>query len=129
VEHSEHAPSGAVYDVAQALFTTDAGPPPSARLAWALADVEDFTHKAGPRTRLLFRAAIFGLVWIAPLLLLRPPLVWQSLARRIDSLERIERGPFHVMFLLVKVMLCLVYFEHPDSEREIGFDGKCLKTS
>jgi hypothetical protein len=40
-------------------------------------------------------------------------------------LERLERGPLSMTVLGVKAMLSLVWYEHPRSARDIGFDGDC----
>lgn len=115
-----------VWLVAEALFAAHDGPPPAERLAWTLEDHADFMRRSGSRFRWLFRAALLAIVWLSPFFLRRPPLVWQPLVRRIDSLNRIEATPLRLALLLVKASLCVIYFEHPDAEREIGFDGKCM---
>ena len=48
-----------------------------------------------------------------------------SLPDRIRALTRLEER-FGEPLLAVKAMLCLVYYEHPDAAREVGFDGQCL---
>ena len=48
-----------------------------------------------------------------------------SVPERIRALTRLEER-FGEPLLAVKAMLCLLYYEHPDAAREVGFDGQCL---
>src|SRR5687768_6753041 len=122
-EHVELHPAAGTgpWLVAEALFASASGAPPHDRLAWLFTDLEDFLERAGPVSRTLFHVAMMALIWIAPLARLRPPLVWQRLERRIDSIVRIEAGMFAPAVLLVKAVLCVIYYEHPDAERETGY--------
>jgi hypothetical protein len=117
----------ALWLVAEALFATEAGPPAADRIQWTLRDHADFMHRSGGQIRWLFGAALAALVWASPVFLLRPPLTWQPLAKRIDSLNKLEQTPLRLALLLVKASLCVIYYEHPDAEREIGYDGKCMR--
>ena len=131
VDHPE--PRGwlkSLYKVAEALFCAPEGPPPPARLRWLCAEVDDFTARVGSRSRKVFRLSLFLVVWIAPLLLLRPlPARFGSVERRVTLLGRIERSALCFPLLAVKAILCIIYYEHPDSAREISFDGRCLADS
>jgi len=48
------------------------------------------------------------------------------LGDRSHALEKMESSRFALPLLAVKAMLCIIYYEHPDAAREIGFDGACL---
>lgn len=126
------APEGrlgrALWAVAEALFATEQGSPPPARLAWLCAEVHDVLAHIGARARRTFRLALWALTWLAPLVVLRlPPLGRLPVRDRVRALERFERGllPQSAAVLAVKAIVCILYFEHPDAAREIGFDGRC----
>lgn len=113
--------------VAEVIFSSDDGPPPPDRVRWLCAQLDDFMARAGSRSRLVFRSALFVIGWLAPLLALRPlPFRMLSERRRILALERLERSPLAPAMFAVKALLCILYYEHPDAAREIGFDGQCL---
>jgi hypothetical protein len=89
--------------------------------------VDDFLNHAGTRSRLIFWAALFVVIWLSPLLVLRPPpLGLWPLSVRTRALERLERTPLALVLLAIKAMLSIPYYEHPDAAAEIGFDGRCL---
>ncbi len=114
--------------VAEALFAHEGGPPPAERLDWLERDLADFFGHVTLRARLLFRACVATLTWIAPLLVARlPPFSRLPLEARIEALHRIERTPLSLAFLGAKAILCIVYFEHPEAAREIGWDQRCSK--
>ena len=116
-----------IYAVAEALFTTDEGPPPPERLRWLCAEVADFVARIGWRARFLYRLSLFVMIWVAPILVLRPiPGRWGSLDRRMRLFNRIEHSFLGAPALAVKAILSINYYEHPDAAREIGFDGSCL---
>lgn len=111
----------------EALFARAAGPPPASRLEWLCDDLADFLTHAGPRSRFMFHACRLATSWLAPVLVASvPPLRRQPLARRSEALAAMERGPLGMAVLGVKAMLSMVWYEHPDSAAEIGFDGACL---
>jgi hypothetical protein len=89
-----------VASVAQVVFATEAGPPPESRLHWLCAEVDDFLNHAGTRSRLIFWAALFVVIWLSPLLVLRPPpLGLWPLSVRTRALERLERTPLALVLL------------------------------
>lgn len=118
---------GAATALSASLFDHGRGVPED-RLAFALADVDDFTRRAGWKTRSAFIASLVLLEWIWPLRFgfmrrfsrLEP-------AKRLVLLERIENSGVAPLLVLPKAMLCLVFFEHPDNLKEIGFDDKPLR--
>jgi hypothetical protein len=112
--------------VAEALFLTALGPPPRARLDWLQNEVEDFLARAGARARFVVGLALLAVCVLAPLAVgaLRP-LSSMSVERRARALGRLE-DVFGAPVLAVKALLSVLYYEHPDAAREVGFDGACL---
>jgi hypothetical protein len=112
--------------VAEALFADENGPPPAERLDWLCRDFEDFVEHAGPRSELIFGAALTIATWAAPLAIgRRPPLERLSLEDRCVALERTEATAAGLPMLALKAMLCFMYFEHPDARADIGVDDGC----
>jgi hypothetical protein len=113
--------------LAEALFTTGEGPPPAERLDWLVEDLDDLIGRVGTRGKLVFRLCLFAVSTIAPLLAFRLlPFRFLSSETRMRALERMERSPFGLAVFAAKALLCIVYYEHPDSARMIGYDGTCL---
>lgn len=109
---------------AEALFSTPDGAPPAGRLDWLTAELDDYLDKAGARARLVFGLSLFAVAWVAPLLIFK----WPTLTRldrltRIRALERMEASFLSAAVLAVKAFLCVVYYEHPDVQREVGHVG------
>ena len=119
---------GRTRDVAEALFSTDDGPPDPSRLDWVERDLADFFGHATGRAALTFRACLFCVTWLAPLVIFRlPPLGRLPVPTRVHALERFEQLPVAVLTVLaVKAIISLVYYEHPDAAREIGWDQACM---
>ena len=115
--------------IAEALFSREQGPPPKARLDWMQRDLSDFFGHTSLRSRLLFRACVFAVSALAPLLIWRwPGLVRLSLEDRIRALRAAEaRPPLSLALLAAKAILSIVYFEHPGASAEIGWDQRCMK--
>lgn len=115
--------------VAEALFLTESGPPPAARLDWLMQELEDFLVRAGARPRFVLRLALFVVGLLAPLAVLRfSSLRSMPVVERARALARLE-DRFGAPVLAVKALLSVIYYEHPDSAREVGFDGTCLLPS
>ena len=114
--------------VAEALFSTYGGPPLASRLDWMEEDLSDFFGNANWRAAFLFRACLFTVTWLAPILLWRlPPIGRLAVADRVEAIERFERVPFAVLTVLaVKAILSLMYYEHPATAHEIGWDQRCM---
>lgn len=113
--------------VAEALFATEEGPPPGDRLDYLERDLADFFGHVTLRARLLFRACLATVFWLAPLLISRlPPLSRLAPEERVRALERLEATPLSLPLLGAKAILCIVYYEHPDAAREIGWDQECM---
>jgi hypothetical protein len=113
--------------LAEAIFSTESGAPPAARLDWLMGELDDFLGRVGTRGRVLLLLSFFAVSWLAPLVALRlRPLRSLPLAARVDALERLERSRIAMPLLATKAILSVLYYEHPDAAREIGFDGACL---
>ncbi len=118
---------GTLRAVAEALFATAAGPPSAARIDWLLTEIEDFLARAGPRTRFVLGVAVFAVNLLAPLSVLRfTSLRRLSLAERVHALRNLENSRLAAPLFAVKALLSLIYYEHPDAAREVGFDGACM---
>jgi len=115
--------------IAEALFLTTEGPPPSERLDWLDREVEDFLARAGARSRFVVSLALFAVSVLAPLMLLRfVPLARLAVVDRARALARLE-DKFGAPVLAAKALLCVIYYEHPDAALSIGFDGQCKLAS
>ncbi len=107
--------------VAEALFATLNGPPPAARVSWLVDDLTHFLGTVGGRSRLAFRAALTTVVQVSPKLVFSlRPFHTLSVEDRIHALDRLEHGPLGMSVFAVKTLLCFIWYEHPDSEIEVG---------
>ena len=119
--------SKALVVIASALFTTIERPPPKERLHWLTAEFEDFLVGAGTRARVLLRVSAALATWLAPLLIRRlPPLSRLESTERISALEALESSTIGTPLFALKAILSLLYYEHPESAAELGFDGQAL---
>ena len=116
--------------IAEALFSTAARPAPEDRLGWLADDLDAFFAHAGSRSRGVFVACAGVIEWCAA------PLagVWGRfsslpLARRAEVLHRLEASPAALTFFAAKTVLCIVWYEHPASWADTGFDNQCLRRS
>lgn len=106
---------------AEAMFAHGDGPPPANRLDWAMIELDDFLDHGGPRVEMILRGGLGLATWAAPALLGKlPPLARLSVAERQVALDRLEHTPAGLPMLAVKAMLCFIWYEHPDTLREIG---------
>jgi len=113
--------------IAEAIFASEAGPPPEARIRWLCAEMDDHLAHAGPTARTFLRAATLAVAAAAPVFARQPlPLERMSLKTRIKALDRMEHSIAVAPLLAVKAVLCILYYEHPDAAREAGFDGGCM---
>ena len=116
----------ATHALAEALFTTEAGPPPEDRLAWLVDDLDDFLSRSGPRARFVYRLCLLAITIVAPLMIGRlPPYRALSREQRARALERMEHSTLGLAVFGAKAMLCILYYEHPDAARLIGHDNLC----
>ncbi len=116
----------AVRAIAEALFSKEGVPPPEERLSWLDGECEDFLARCGAQSRFFFSLMVALVSVIAPLFLGRVGRLGAlSVPDRVRAMARLERR-FGEPLLAVKAILCLLYYEHPDASREMGFDGQCL---
>lgn len=119
----------AVRAIAEAIFSRNGRPPPAERLSFVEREVEDFLARCGAQGRLTLTAMVWLVTWLAPLLSFRfTPLGSIPLAERVGVLSKLERR-FGEPLLAVKAILSLIYYEHPDSGRDVGYDGQCLTST
>lgn len=119
----------AVRAVAEALFASDAGPPPEARVRWLVDDFDDFVATAGPRAALIMGGALRLATWVAPLTIGKlPPLSRLDVTQRCRALDKLEASPAGLPLLALKAMLSFIYYEDPDALREIEVDTECLRS-
>lgn len=114
--------------VAETLFTTTEGPPPKERLDWLVDDLDHFFAQAGKRARLAYRLCLLGVSVLSPLMVWRlPPFRRLSPEKRAEALERMEASALGLAVFGAKAALCILYYEHPDAARFIGYDATCLR--
>jgi hypothetical protein len=111
--------------IAEALYATDAGPPPPDRLVWFAHELADFLVRSGPRAAVLIHGSLAAVGTLGALLAgpegrLRP-LHKLPLALRTRALERLEKSPAGLALFAVKGIFSILYYEHPDAAREVGF--------
>lgn len=113
---------------AEAFFSRDGTAPPAARLDWFVADLADLLGHAGGRARFVIRACLSTITWLVPPLLMGRLARFGSLSvpERIEALERTERSPAALALFALRAITSLVYYEHPDASREIGWDQGCM---
>lgn len=105
--------------VAEALI---GGPLPTESGAGTLDQVASFV-RAGWRVALAFRLAIWFVTWALPIRAGRlPPLRRVALSERAALLSAAERGPLGAVVVLLKSVVCLAWFEHPEGARFLGYD-------
>lgn len=105
--------------VAEAMFATEAGPPPAERLEWVTRELRGFLGHSPDASR-VFRLCLFVVTTVGPLLSFRFGFESHELAERTKLLERVEKSPLSTALLGLKAVLCMLYFEHPDAARAIG---------
>lgn len=74
----------------------------------------------------MFRLCVIAVGLVAPLFVGRMTTL-RALATPdcLRALERMERSPLALALFGAKTTLCILYYEHPDAAREVGFDGAC----
>lgn len=117
----------AVLSLAEVLFARETGAPPAGRLLWLVDDLDDFFAHAGMRSRAVFLACLTTIELVAPLMLGRLCRFSNlSMADRFNSLRRFEESSLGLAFFGAKAALCIVWYEHPEAAREVGFDALSL---
>jgi hypothetical protein len=113
--------------VAETLFAGPHGPPAPARIDAVLREVGLFAQRVGTQTRLAVRVAL----WVVQA---TPALFFGRLRRftavapalRARCLERLERGRLAALAVVLKLSLCLAFFEQPETLAESGYTGPGL---
>jgi len=110
--------------LAEAMFSHDDGPP-SPRLDGIASELDDYVSRASATLRFGL-LVMLELVRFAPLFLLWRFATFESLALgdRVRILERMEQSrivPLMVAFAAYKAILCLLFFEHPEEQRDVGY--------
>lgn len=106
----------------EALFSTADGPAPPDRITWLMGELDALFESAGWRSAGFYKLALIVSNLLAPLLIGRIGPLWRlSLADRVRALTRLEHSPLASVVLASKSMICIIYYEHPDSAKEIGF--------
>ena len=109
---------------AEALFSTEAGAPPAPRMDWLMKEMDDYLQRAGSRARFVFGLALYVVSFLSPLFIRRlPTLRSLEVQERVDALTRMEESFAAAPVLAVKAFLCVVYYEHPDVQREVNHIG------
>lgn len=109
---------------AEALFSTEAGAPPAERMDWLVGQMEDYLVRAGPRAQFIFTLSVMVVAWLAPILVGRLPTIRSlDVETRVKALTRMEESFAGAPVLAVKAFLCVVYYEHPEVQREVGHLG------
>jgi hypothetical protein len=112
--------------IAEALFASDVPADPK-RIAWVAGDFCDFAASATGRARTIFVLGVWVLTWIAPLFVFRTgPLESLELDLRSRALEKIEASFLGFAALGPKAILCMIWFEHPDTRKETRTEMTCL---
>ena len=113
--------------LAEALFDLPEGAEWEHRIVWLLGEVDDLLRHGGPRARAIFLGSLTVVEGIAPLLAgHRPPFHRLPRSARLEALEALERnGPAALTLFAAKALLAIVWFEHPSTAAESGFDGRC----
>ena len=109
---------------AEALFSTDEGAPPAARMDWLMGQMEDYLVRAGGRAQFIFTLSVMVVAWLAPLFIGRFPTIRAlDLETRVKALTKLEESFAGAPVLAVKAFLCVVYYEHPEVQREVAHVG------
>lgn len=111
--------------IAEAVFSSGGGSPPAERIDWLSSELTEYVERAGWRSGGFYKLGLLLVALLAPLLIRRLPPLWRlPLEERVKALKAIERR-FASVFLPVKAILCIIYYEHPDAARETGYPGGC----
>jgi hypothetical protein len=112
--------------IAEALFSSGGAPARPERVQWLMTELDLTLLQGGWRVGGGYRLMISTVSWLAPLMVLRPRPLWRlGVSERVHALRRLERSPLASVFLAVKALLCLIYYEHPEAIRETGYELAC----
>lgn len=110
--------------VAATIVAEPGAPVPPERLDFAVSELRLYASSMGGQTRLAFGLALL-VVQLAPLFLIGRLSLFTNLPApgRLSCLERLEAGPLGLLLVLLKTMVCLLYYEHPDALAATGYDA------
>jgi hypothetical protein len=115
---------------AEALFSDQDKPASAQRIDWLVCEFEAFlsaSAAAGARAPLTLGLCLWVCEWIAPLFIRKlGPLTELALEDRVRALDRMERSALGPCTLAPKAMLCLLWFEHPEVQRETRTEPSCM---
>jgi len=116
--------------IARALAATlfdDGSGGPSERLDYAMAELARYVARVGKLTRLALAFALW-VMQLAPLLFLGIFRTFTDASADIRHrcLSRLEVSRLGLVMVLLKTLLSLVYFEHPDALASTGYDAQGL---
>lgn len=110
--------------LAEAMFCHEGGPP-AQRIDALVRELDEYVSFASRTLRfgLLFMLEVLR---FAPIVLLWRFATFESLALgdRVRVLERMEQSrvqPLMVVFAAYKAILCLLFFEHAEEQRDMGY--------
>lgn len=113
--------------MAEALFATHDAPPSRERLERLADDLDDFVRHAGARARRSLWLCLVAVSLMAPILLRRMRFFTSMpLVDRVEGLARMEASPLGLPFFGAKAILCVSWYEQPESAAHAGYDGVCL---
>jgi hypothetical protein len=108
----------------EALFSSEEGAPPATRIDWLMGQMDDYLGRAGSRAQFIFTLSVFVVAWLAPIFVGRFPTIrGLDLETRVKALTKMEESFAGAPVLAVKAFLCVVYYEHPEVQREVGHVG------
>ncbi len=109
---------------AEALFSNEEGAPPADRIDWLMGEMGDYLDRAGPAARFIFGLSLYVVAIAAPLFIRRLPMLGSlEVPERVRALTHMEESFASAPVLAVKAFLCVVYYEHPEVQRECGHVG------
>lgn len=118
--------------VARTLFDPGSGTRvPEERLEWVSTELGDYATKAGPRTSTGLRFIFLGLQ-LLPLFVIGKLSRFTSLEfdDQLRYLRKVELSRLLAPLLATaKIVLSIVYFEHPDVFAEAGVNPTCMLPS
>ncbi|MBX5482752.1 MAG: hypothetical protein IRZ16_13065 [Myxococcaceae bacterium] len=111
----------------EALFSTRDGPPPKDRLDWLIGELDDYITCAGWRSGGIYKLGLVATNFIAPLFIGTLVPLWSlPIEARVRALTKMEHSPLAVVVLGLRTIICITWYDHPDSQREICYTGGTL---
>ena len=114
--------------IARTIFHTGDSPVPESRLDWLETEMIDYARKAGPRTANGLNV-IFNSLQMMPAVVIGKRKRFTELEPedQLRYLEKIDASRLlSPLLATAKIVLCLLYFEHPDVLKEAGVDPQCM---